>query len=404
MSLAQIGEFSFIIATLGMTLGVTSSFLYPIVVAVSAISTFTTPFMIKLSIPVYNMLERNLPKKWTKAIESYSSSSQTIKATSNWVLFLRASIIQIIIHSVVIIAVILLSSRVLLPMVNGSQWANVVIAVVTLLCISPFLWALSLRKIAVNAYEELKKERKFLGPIRIVNLIRILFTLFFIGLLLNSFFSNFIAFAALVIFVVAYLAFPKKLQLLYDKIENRFMQNLNDRENTEASKSKKELSPWDAHMTTFEISAESNIVGKPLHQLELRERIGINIAAIKRGNITINVPNRNEQIYPNDVLYIIGTDRQIDKFKIYMQQSIVAVPEDNAETVLKNFELKNEDFIGKTIRESQLREKTNGLVVGIEREGRRMMNPESHVVLEKDDIIWIVGDKKKMNSITLNAS
>jgi len=404
MSLAQIGEFSFIIATLGMTLGVTSSFLYPIVVAVSAISTFTTPFMIKLSIPVYNMLERNLPKKWTKAIESYSSSSQTIKATSNWVLFLRASIIQIIIHSVVIIAVILLSSRVLLPMVNGSQWANVVIAVVTLLCISPFLWALSLRKVAVNAYEELKKERKFLGPIRIVNLIRILFTLFFIGLLLNSFFSNVIAFAALVIFVVAYLAFPKKLQLLYDKIENRFMQNLNDRENTEASKSKKELSPWDAHMTTFEISAESNIVGKPLHQLELRERIGINIAAIKRGNITINVPNRNEQIYPNDVLYIIGTDRQIDKFKIYIQQSIVAVPEDNAETVLKNFELKNEDFIGKTIRESQLREKTNGLVVGIEREGRRMMNPESHVVLEKDDIIWIVGDKKKMNSITLNAS
>lgn len=404
MSLAQIGEFSFIIATLGMTLGVTSSFLYPIVVAVSAISTFTTPFMIKLSIPVYNMLERNLPKKWTKAIESYSSSSQTIKATSNWVLFLRASIIQIIIHSVVIIAVILLSSRVLLPMVNGSQWANVVIAIVTLLCISPFLWALSLRKVAVNAYEELKKERKFLGPIRIVNLIRILFTLFFIGLLLNSFFSNFIAFAALVIFVVAYLAFPKKLQLLYDKIENRFMQNLNDRENTEASKSKKELSPWDAHMTTFEISAESNIVGKPLYQLELRERIGINIAAIKRGNITINVPNRNEQIYPNDLLYIIGTDRQIDKFKIYIQQSIVAVPEDNAETVLKNFELKNEDFIGKTIRESQLREKTNGLVVGIEREGRRMMNPESHVVLEKDDIIWIVGDKKKMNSITLNAS
>lgn len=404
MSLAQIGEFSFIIATLGMTLGVTSNFLYPIVVAVSAISTFTTPFMIKLSIPVSNMLERKLPKKWTKAIESYSSSSQTIKATSDWVLFLRASIIQIVIHSVIIIAIILLSSRVLLPIVNGSQWANVAIAVLTLLCISPFLWALSFRKVAANAYEELKKERKFLGPIRIVNLIRILFTLFFIGLLLNSFFSNFIAFAALVVFVVAYLAFPKKLQLLYDKIENRFIQNLNDRENTEASKSKRELSPWDAHMTTFEVSAESNIVGRPLHQLELRERIGINIAAIKRGNITINVPNRNEQIYPNDLLYIIGTDRQMDKFKIYMQQSIVSVPEDNAETVLKNFELKNEDFIGKTIRESQLREKTNGLVVGIEREGRRMMNPESHVVLERDDIIWIVGDKKKMNSITLNAS
>lgn len=161
MSLAQIGEFSFIIATLGMTLGVTSNFLYPIVVAVSAISTFTTPFMIKLSIPVYNKLEKILPNKFIKAIESYSSSSQTIKATSNWVLFLRASIIQIIIHSVLIIAIILLSSRVLLPMVNGSQWANVAIATATLLCIAPFLYALSLRKVAVKPYEGLKAENKF---------------------------------------------------------------------------------------------------------------------------------------------------------------------------------------------------------------------------------------------------
>ena len=243
MSLAQIGEFSFIIATLGMTLGVTSDFLYPIVVAVSAISTFTTPFMIKMSIPVYNKLEKILPNKFIKAIESYSSSSQTIKATSNWVLFLRASIIQIIIHSVLIIAIILLSSRVFLPMVNGSQWANVAIATATLLCIAPFLYALSLRKIAVKPYEELKAENKFRGPIRIVNLIRILFAVFYIGLLLNSFFSNFIAFAALVVFILAYVMFPKKLQNFYDKIENRFMQNLNDRENAEATQSKRELSP-----------------------------------------------------------------------------------------------------------------------------------------------------------------
>jgi len=404
MSLAQIGEFSFIIATLGMTLGVTSNFLYPIVVAVSAISTFTTPFMIKLSIPVYNKLEKILPNKFIKAIESYSSSSQTIKATSNWVLFLRASIIQIIIHSVLIIAIILLSSRVLLPMVNGSQWANVAIATATLLCIAPFLYALSLRKVAVKPYEGLKAENKFRGPIRIVNFIRILFAILYIGLLLNSFFSNVIAFAALILIVIAYVLFPKKLQDFYDKIENRFMQNLNDRENAEATNSKRELSPWDAHMTTFTIDAESNVIGIPLHVLALREKVGINIAAIKRGNFTINVPNRNEQIYPNDVLYIIGTDRQIDKFRVFMKNNKVAIPENNAETVLKNFELKNEDFIGKTIRESQLREKTNGLIVGIEREGQRMMNPESHVVLQRNDIIWIVGDRKKMNSIILNAS
>lgn len=404
MSLAQIGEFSFIIATLGMTLGVTSNFLYPIIVAVSAISTFTTPFMIKLSIPAYNKLVKILPDKFIKGIESYSSSSQTIKATSNWVLFVRASIIQIIIHSVLIIALILLSSRVLLPMVNGSQWANVAIATATLLCIAPFLYALALRQVATKALSDLKAENKFRAPIRIVNLIRILFGVFFIGFLLNSFFSSLIAFGAVVVFVFVYMAFPKRLQLFYERIESRFIQNFNDRENQEATNSKHELSPWDAHMTTFEIDADLNIVGKPLHELKLREKIGVNIAAIKRGNYTINVPSRNEQLFPNDILYIIGTDRQIDKFKVYVNQSKVTVPENDAETVLKNFELKNENFIGKTIRESQLREKTNGLVVGIERDGQRMMNPESHVILEKNDIIWIVGDKKRMNLITLNTN
>ncbi|NBL64719.1 sodium:proton antiporter [Flavobacterium sp. NST-5] len=402
MSLAQIGEFSFIIATLGMSLGVTSDFLYPIVVAVSAVSTFTTPFMIRLSVPTYNKLEKILPKKITNAIESYSSSSQTIKATSNWVQFLRANILQITIHSVLIIALILLSSRILLPMINGSQWGNIAIAVATLVVISPFLWALSVRKIAVEAYAELRKEKRFKGPIYILQLIRILFAVFFIGLLLNSFFSNFISFAALVLLFVTYLIFPKKLQNLYDKLENRFIENLNDRENVEAQMSKRELSPWDAHITTFEIKQDASFLGKPLVELSLREKLGINIAAIVRGNTTINVPNRNETIFPGDILYIIGTDRQIDKFKVYLNQNKIPALENHSEMVLKTFELKNPNFIGKTIRESQLREKTNGLIVGIEREGQRLINPESHEVLEKNDILWIVGDLKKMNSITLN--
>ena len=84
MSLAQIGEFSFIIATLGVSLKVTSDFIYPIAVAAAAITTFTSPYLIRLSEPFYNFLNRKLPAKWIAGIERYSSSTQGITTLSDW--------------------------------------------------------------------------------------------------------------------------------------------------------------------------------------------------------------------------------------------------------------------------------------------------------------------------------
>ena len=72
------------------------------------------------------------------------------------------------------------------------------------------------------------------------------------------------------------------------------------------------------------------------------------------------------------------------------------------EIVLQQIELKNESYIGKTIRDSKLREKTNGLIVGIEKKRKRILNPESDVILEKDDILWIVGDKNLLADLVHN--
>ncbi|RYZ28307.1 MAG: sodium:proton antiporter, partial [Sphingobacteriales bacterium] len=117
MSLSQIGEFSFIIATLGASLKVTSDFLYPIVVAVSAITTFTTPFMVKWSTPMADYLARVLPRKWVKRIERYSANAQSIKSATSWQIVLRAYIIQVVLHSFIIIGGVLLSRNFFLPLV-----------------------------------------------------------------------------------------------------------------------------------------------------------------------------------------------------------------------------------------------------------------------------------------------
>lgn len=404
MSLSQIGEFSFIIATLGMTLNVTSSFLYPIVVAVSAVTTFTTPFMIKMSTPFSEYLSKKLPRRWIKRIERYSANAQAIKSVSNWQIVINAYILQVVVYSVIIFAAILLSSKYLLPMVTDFKFGNAIGALITLVILSPFLWALSLRRVAVNEVAILLEERKYRGPIVMMFLFRLLLTIFFIGFLLNIFFSPIVAFITLIIALAVYFVFQKRLNAQYHKIENHFLKNLNAREITKAKRSRSDLSPWDGHMTFFDIADESNIAGKTLEELKIREQIGINIAFIKRGDIMINIPNKNERLFPGDEICVIGTDPQVTAFKSYLDQHEIDVPNSLSETeiVLRQIELKNEAFIGKSIRQSQLREKTSGLIVGIEKNGNRILNPESNIILEKNDILWIVGDKKLLADLVHN--
>ena len=396
MSLSQIGEFSFIIATLGITLQVTSSFLYPIVVAVSAMTTFSTPYMIKLSGPFSDFLSRKLPRKWLKRIERYSASTQAIKTVNNWKTVINAYLTQVVIHSIIIVAVILLSSRFILPLVKEYPFGAAIGALITLVFLAPFLWALSLRRVAVAEVSILLEERKSRGPMAMLFLFRILIAIVYIGFLLNIFFSPKTALVAFVVAIILYFLFQKRLNHQYHKIENHFLSNLNDREISKAKRSRSDLSPWDGHMAVFDIAAESNIAGETLKKLQLREQLGINIASIKRGEITIHIPDANERIFPGDEVFVIGNDAQVQEFKKYLDQhEIEATPEvREPDIVLRQIELKNHEFIGKSIKESKLREKTKGLVVGIEKRGQRFMNPESNILLEKDDILWIVGDKK----------
>ena len=400
MSLSQIGEFSFIIATLGMSMNVTSSFLYPIVVAVSAITTFTTPFMVKMAVPFSEFLERKLPRKWVKNIARYSTNAQAIRSVSTWQIAIRAYLIQIVLNTIIITSIILLSANYVLPLVEHSKFGNAIAALITIVAISPFLWALSLRRVAVEQVDALFKERKYRGPILMMIFFRMGLALFYIGFLLNIFFSPVIAFFALLLSITFYLFFPKQLHAQYHKIENHFLKNLNNRDIKKVDRRHANLTPWDGHMSTFEIAAESSLAGKTLRQLHIREDLGINIAFIKRGDLTIQIPNKLDQLFPGDEICVIGTDEQVEQFSDYLKQKEIKEPTkvDN-NLVLKQIELNNEEFIGLSVGQSKLRERTNGLLVGIERNGQRILNPESSIVLKKDDILWIVGNNKLMNSL-----
>jgi CPA2 family monovalent cation:H+ antiporter-2 len=356
--------------------------------------------MVKISTPFSIYLEKKLPRRWVKRIERYSANTEAIKSVSTWQIVLRAYLIQVVILSIIIVAIISLSSKYILPLVQDSRFGNAIAALITIVLLSPFLWALSLRRVATKQVQELMQVRKYQGPIIVLVFFRIVLSLFYIGFILNTFFSPIIAFIALVIAVVSYVLFPKKLHAFYNKIEGHFLKNYHGREIEKTNKRQNVLSPWDGHMANFNIALASNIVGKTLEELRIREHFGINIATIKRGDITINIPLRSERLFPGDEICVIGTDEQVVAFKNYLDQHEIDLPEEilEDEIILQQLELKNRVCIGKSIRESEIREKTHGIIVGIERNGKRILNPESHLILESDDTLWIAGDKKKIAS------
>ncbi|HEX3009083.1 MAG TPA: cation:proton antiporter, partial [Bacteroidales bacterium] len=146
MSMAQIGEFAFIVATLGLSLGVISDFLFPVAVGASVITTFTTPYLIKYSDRLYALLERKLPKKWIAAINNYASGTRSIGSERLWRKVLRSYLTIILTNGVITLTLVFLSLRFVVPFLNGI-FHNYIVAgfsclLATLVIVSPFLWGL----------------------------------------------------------------------------------------------------------------------------------------------------------------------------------------------------------------------------------------------------------------------
>ncbi len=408
MSMSQIGEFSFIIASLGLNLKVTSSYLYPIAVGVSVLSTFTTPYMIRLAEPLYFLIERGLPAKWLSRINRYSTGAQTIQAESDWKIVLRSYLSVIVTNSVVIIALILLSSTYLSPFIirqTGQLLLGEVLSVViTLVLMSPFVWALTIKKMGKMAYTNLWLDKKYnRGPLVMLEIARNVLAVIYLYVLLQRFFSPLSSFiVALLVMVVVLKIFSNRMQSFYSRIEHRFLTNLNARDQIAGVDEKNNISPWDAHLAYFSISPNAWYIGKKLAELEWRENFGINIARIERGKIFIDVPTANDMLFPYDKISVIATDEQLKHFRTVVEPVIDTLehPVNKREVSLHKIIVDSHNHLkGKTIRNSNIREMTSGMVVGIERGNDRILNPASTTQFEWEDVVWIVGDRKKIQKL-----
>lgn len=408
LSLAQIGEFSFIIATLGLTLKVTDESLYPIAVAISAITTFTTPYMIKSSDKIATWLEAKLPDAFKERLNRYqvaaneASDINPIKII--WSLYGPRTISNFIIT----IGIALAAHNFFLPkflsIVGDSSQVRLFTGVITLILCSPFLWAMCFsvpQKVQHQQIEVLKKVRSLqFGLFFVRSILGILVSLYIVSLFTPNELTSFIV---LTFIAALILLFSSKSVRFYNTLENRFLKNLNAKEREEIKKNVPVLAPWNASLSEFTLSAESELIGKTLKDAQIKEKYGVSIALIERGSKKILAPGRDTLLMTHDKLYLIGTEDQLTRAKdvIEPQQSNQNLQQ--VESFGLQFMILNEpsNYINKTIRECGLREAVGGLIVGIEREGQRILNPDSNLILNKKDVVWLVGDTEKIKSITV---
>lgn len=439
-SLAQVGEFAFIIAALGMSLGVLSDYVYPIIVAVSVVTTFTTPLMIKSADKFYHKLNKRLPQRWKEFLDNITSSKPDTKAEQNmWKKLFKAYFLRLFIFSVILIGIINISTFLCKPWLKTAMagWDNRIIRVVsttlTLIVMAPFLHALLVSKermlrLYFNLWMEKKANRI---PLIVLTAIRILLVIFFIMMATHQLLTtNPYITGLLVCGTIFALTKSKWVLNQYMRIETQFLVNLN-REQLENFKSDEDEQVADEDkwldsslfVSQFELDENSDLNDRLMRETMFQEVYALNIIKIIRDKSVINVPRGCDGLKSGDKLLIVGSKKQLRSLASEMKakgltQTTIDSSEDKYvslhDYILKQdkYNFKNDKTLlccaipvtkdstlnDNTLRGSAIRNKTgNCLVVGVERKSSLTLNPKVTFIFNEGDILWLVGEQKKIS-------
>lgn len=413
-SMAQIGEFAFIIASLGLSLGVIGKFLYPVVVAVSVITTFLTPYMIRFAEPCYNHIGKRLPKKWVRRMNHVGNAHQNSTEEENaWKVLLRKMLINTAIYGILSTAVVTLMLTFVLPLCRNmlGHWpGNAVCGLLTVLMISPFLRSMVMKNVHSDEFRQLWTESLLNRlPLIFTMIVRVAIAAMFIFYIVN-YLTRFKEALMITIAGVALVAMvlSRRLKHRSIKLERLFIKNLRSREIAEQVNGERRplfegrLLDRDIHIGDFDIPEDSTWIGRTLKDLQFRNRFGVHVSSILRGSLRINIPNGRQIIFPGDRISVIGSDEQLKNFSQAIANELI--PEDpeieKREMKLCKFILSDgTPFIGKTLAESGIRDRYGCMVVGVEegQENLTLVDPQRK--FEKGDIIWFVGEEADLEKV-----
>ena len=416
-SMAQIGEFSFIIASLGLSLGVISDFLYPVVVAVSVITTFLTPYMIRLALPAYGAIEHKLPSRLIRLLNLLSVSHPNSQEKNLWKHLLTQMTMNTLVYSILSSATIALMFTFVLPFTRKvlpgwelHWYANAITGVLTVLLISPFLRAMVMKKNHSEEWKALWAESNHNRlPLLFTILVRVMIAVGFIFYICHylSRFSNAVI-ITLGVVAVALMVVSRTVKRRSILLERLFINNLRSRDIEAQVHGKKrplyegKLLDRDIHIADFEVPYDSQWMGNTLKQLNLGHRYGVHVSSIMRGGHRLNIPDGDYLIFPGDKLQVIGSDDQLTKFRDAIDKEVLGEDPELEKREMKLRQLiigSDSPFIGKTLEESGIRSLYSCMVVGLEEGKENLSSVSPKRRFTEGDIIWVVGEEEALQTL-----
>ncbi len=413
-SMAQIGEFSFIIASLGMSLGVIGDFLYPVVVTVSVITTFLTPYMIKAAVPAYELLERRMPRKWIRRLNHLTLSQPAAKGeTSKWRSLIIKMGVNTFIYTVLSMSATAVMFTFFLPFARRvivQPWASALCAVLTILLISPFLRAIVMKKNHSDEFRALwTEDRMNRPPLVFTILVRLVIALAFVFYILHQLtrFSSALL-VCLALAAVVLMIMSRSLKKRSIRLERMFVQNLRSRDIEAQVHGHRRplyeghLLDRNVHIADFEVPADSKWAGASLMELGLGHKYGVQVSSILRAGRRYNIPEGDAVIFPGDRLQVIGSDDQLATFGKALEHDVY---EEDYELEKREMKLRRmvvtgtSPFLGKTLQESGIRHRYNCMVVGLEEGKENLSIVTASYLFEKGDILWVVGEEENLKQL-----
>ena len=411
---SQIGEFSFIIATLGLSYGVIDDFLYPIIVSVSIITTFITPYAIKAAVPSYNWVAKHFPERWLNRLENKDTgikvkSGKKVSMAS----FISRQFKNIVIYLAIIIAVILICFFLCSFVMKyvPSPWNAAISTAFTLVLVAPFLWAMGFKHTLVKTTRKLMDANHFNKTvILIIFILRFVMVALIAYSILQHFFNGVfwsklhigspwyhlinIAFALVYTLMLKILSPAMKF---YKRIEERFLDNLNKRQSVQVF-TIPEILQENCHLQKMTLSPDSPYAGKLIKDTDFRDNYNVSVVSVERGKQIFELPRSDFQLFPFDRITFVGHEDHLrlllPRMEVFDEQLIQEHEE--SEVDLYKVEVEpNSPFIGVALMDSGLADVYEAMVIAIERDGHFILNPSARITFQPADLVWFVAQKER---------
>ena len=410
----QIGEFSFIIASLGLSYGVIDEFLYPIIVSVSIITTFITPYAIKAAVPTYRWLSGHFPEGWLNHLEN---NDRGIKVKSgkkvNMASFMGRQFKHIIINVAIVIAVLFICFWIgseVMKYVHGI-WGIAISAAITLVLVSPFLWAIGFRHTLVKTTHKLMENSRF-NKTLILSIFILRFIIVWVvaaGVMRHffnaAFWSHLGVGAPYFRFINIAMAFGYTIMLrvmspamkFYKRIEDNFQGNLNKRQSTQVF-AIPEILQENCHLQKMTLSPDSVYAGKLIKETDFRDNYNVSVVSVERGKQLYELPRSDFQLFPFDKITFVGHEDHLRLMvgKVEVFDDALIQEHEESEVDLYNVQVRpNSPYVGVALKDSGLAENFDAMIIAIERDGHFILNPSARIAFQPADLVWFVAQKEK---------